>query len=148
MEYCKRLSFNLFILSFLFSCNENERKSKVIQSSEIKFSKLKNQYRFSDTLKFTFVNNSVKKYYYLTVEKFNNNNWEEGMYCFEKPMIMKAQSLSILESKQVINKNICFKESTCFSKRGKYRLKIVYDKRIKGILEKEYVYSNPFQVVN
>ncbi|MEO4004065.1 hypothetical protein [Flavobacterium sp. CAU 1735] len=130
----------LFLYVFLFSAltlNNNDR---------IKIEGLKKSYNQNQNIEFTINNNSEKKYYYISIEYYDNR-WIELINDISQPE-SRVSVINLINSHQIVKKNISIKKVFYlknFLKFKKFRLKIVYGKSSDKI--NTTYFSNSFEII-
>ncbi|MPT36113.1 hypothetical protein [Flavobacterium sp. WV_118_3] len=132
---------SLFVLSvFLFSAltlNNNDK---------IKIEGLKKSYNQNQNIEFTINNNSEKKYYYISIEYYDNR-WIELINDISQPE-SRVSVINLINPHQIVKKNISIKKVFYlknFLMFKKFRLKIVYGKSSDEI--NTTYFSNSFEII-
>jgi hypothetical protein len=131
-------SLFLYIL-FFFACKVNNDK--------IRIEGLLQKYNQNQNIEFTISNNFERKYYYVSIEYFENNNWFELINDISKPK-SRASVINLIKPNQTINKKVSIQKVFYlknFLNFKKYRLKILYGKSADEI--NSTYFSNSFEII-
>ncbi|GEM54753.1 hypothetical protein B0A58_08855 [Flavobacterium branchiophilum NBRC 15030 = ATCC 35035] len=105
------------------------------------------KYNQNQNIEFTISNNSERKYYYVSIEYFENNNWFELINDISQPK-SRASVINLIKPNQTINKKVSIQKVFYlknFLNFKKYRLKVLYGKSADEI--NSTYFSNSFEII-
>jgi hypothetical protein len=131
---------HLVYLFLLFACKGN--------NDEIKIDVFLTKYKQNQNIEFEISNNeSEKKYYYISLEYCENQEWSELINDVSEPK-SNISVINVIRSNEKIKQSISIKKVLYlknFLNFKKYRFKIVYGKSEDKLLESYF--SNSFEIV-